>query len=154
MVVGEAGAGRGYFTIPMARRVGGAGAVYANDIDRSSLRSLSEKADREGLTNVHAVEGAVDDPLFPRRDLQLIVIVHAFHDFAQPVRWLVNAKKYLRPGGAVAIIDRDPTQGAPAHFWPASRIQGYADAASYETVKTLESVSRHLIIVVRPRPVP
>jgi len=152
MIVGEAGAGGGYFTLPMARRLGRAGAVYANDIDKTALRSLFERAELEGLTNVHVVEGAVDDPLFPRRDLQRIVIVHAFHDFAHPVRWLVNAKKYLRPGGVVAIVDRDPTQGAPTHFWPASRIQGYADMASYDTVKTLDSVSKHLIIVVRPRP--
>ena len=93
MIVGEAGAGDGYFTLPMARRVGAEGAVYANDISRRALTSLAENARREQLPNVHTVEGTVDDPLFPRTDLALVVVVHAFHDFSRPVDWLVNLKK-------------------------------------------------------------
>ena len=112
MIVGEAGAGDGYFTLPMARRVGPSGAVYANDISKRQLESLAASARRDGVANVHVVEGAVDDPMFPRQDLELVVVVHAFHDFSQPVEWLVNLKKYLRPGGSVAIIDVDPTRAA------------------------------------------
>jgi ubiquinone/menaquinone biosynthesis C-methylase UbiE len=152
MVIGEAGAGDGYFTLPMARRVGAAGAVYANDISRRALDSLASNARREKLDNVHIVEGDPDDPKFPRRDLELIVIVHAFHDFNHPVEWLRNARQYLRPGAAVAIIDRDPSQGAEAHFWPRERILGYAESAGFEMTKLVDDVSRHLIIVIKPRP--
>jgi ubiquinone/menaquinone biosynthesis C-methylase UbiE len=152
MVVGEAGAGDGYFTLPMARRVGPAGAVYANDISRRQLDSLAANARRDGLTNVHVVEGAVDDPLFPRKDLELVVVVHAFHDFSQPVEWLVNLKKYLRPGGVVAIVDVDPSQGdRDRHFWPRERILEYAAGAGYEKSKLVDDISRHLIIVLKPR---
>jgi ubiquinone/menaquinone biosynthesis C-methylase UbiE len=154
MIVGEAGAGDGYFTLPMARRVGtagAAGAVYANDIDASSLRKLAESAARDSLANVHTVTGTVDDPVFPRRDLQVIVVVHAFHDFSKPVEWLVNAKRYLRPGGTIAIIDRDPEQESPSHFWPASKILGYANSAGYETVRKVDCPTGHLIVVVRPK---
>ncbi len=123
MIVGEAGAGDGYFTLPMARRVGPAGAVYANDISKRALTSLAANATSEQLRNVHTVEGTIDDPRFPRQDLELVVVVHAFHDFSRPVEWLVNAKKYLRPGGTVAIIDIDPSQGSrDSHFWPRERI--------------------------------
>jgi ubiquinone/menaquinone biosynthesis C-methylase UbiE len=150
MVVGEAGAGDGYFTLPMARRVGAAGAVYANDISRRALDELQSNARRERLDNVHVVDGDTDDPRFPRRDLELVVIVHAFHDFSQPVEWLRNVAKYLRPGATVAIIDRDPAQGAEAHFWPRDRILGYAGKAGFEPVKVVDDISRHLIIVIRP----
>jgi ubiquinone/menaquinone biosynthesis C-methylase UbiE len=150
MVVGEAGAGDGYFTLPMARRVGAAGAVYANDISRRALDQLQSNARRERLDNVHTVEGATDDPRFPRRDLELVVIVHAFHDFSQPVEWLRNVKQYLRPGASVAVIDRDPSQGAETHFWPRERILGYAGKAGFEPVKVVDEISRHLIIVIRP----
>jgi tRNA A58 N-methylase Trm61 len=147
MVVGEAGAGDGYFTLPMARRVGPSGAVYANDISRRALDRLQAEARREQLDNIQIVEGEVDDPRFPRRDLQLIVIVHAFHDFTQPVEWLRNARKYLRPGAGVAIIDRDPAQGGERHFWPRERILRYA---GFAPVKVVDTISRHLIIVIKP----
>jgi ubiquinone/menaquinone biosynthesis C-methylase UbiE len=152
MIVGEAGAGEGYFTLPMARRVGSEGAVYANDISKRALASLAESARSEQLANVHTVEGAIDDPRFPRHDLELVVVVHAFHDFSRPVEWLVNAKKYLRPGGAVAIIDMDPSQGRrDNHFWTRERILEYAASAGYEKVKLVDDISKHLIIVLKPR---
>jgi ubiquinone/menaquinone biosynthesis C-methylase UbiE len=151
MTVGEAGAGDGYFTLPMARRVGAEGAVYANDISRRVLGQLESNARREKLDNIHVVEGDVDDPRFPRRDLELIVIVHAFHDFSQPVEWLRNARGYLRPGGRVAVIDRDPAQGGDGHFWPRERILRYADEADFVPVAVVDTVSRHLIIIIRPR---
>jgi SAM-dependent methyltransferase len=152
MIVGEAGAGDGYFTLPMARRVGPSGAVYANDISKRALTSLAASAASEQLGNVQTVEGTVDDPLFPRKDLELVVVVHAFHDFGRPVEWLVNAKKYLRPGGAVAIIDIDPRQGSrDSHFWPRERILEYAASAGFEKTKLVDDISKHLIIVLRPR---
>ena len=151
MVVGEAGAGDGYFTLPMARRVGPDGAVYANDISRRALDRLASNARREQLDNIHVVEGDVDDPRFPRRDLELVVIVHAFHDFTQPVEWLRNARKYLRPGATVAIIDRDPSQGGDRHFWPRERIVRHAEEAGFEPAKIVDEISRHLIIVLKPR---
>jgi ubiquinone/menaquinone biosynthesis C-methylase UbiE len=150
MVVGEAGAGDGYFTLPMARRVGPTGAVYANDISRRALDRLESNATREQLSNIHTVDGDIDDPRFPRRDLELIVVVHAFHDFSQPVEWLRNARKYLRPGATVAVIDRDPSQGGDSHFWPRERIVRYAEQAGFEPTKIVDSISRHLIIVLKP----
>jgi ubiquinone/menaquinone biosynthesis C-methylase UbiE len=151
MVVGEAGAGDGYFTLPMARRVGPTGLVYANDISTRALRSLEEHGARAGLTNIRSVLGDVDDPRFPQRDLQLVVVVHAFHDFSRPIEWLVNLKAYLRPGGTVAIIDRDPDQGAESHFWSRARIEGYATDAGYDLTLAADDISQHLILVFKPK---
>jgi len=152
MVVGEAGAGDGYFTLPLATRVGATGAVYANDISRRALSSLESRAKSERLANVQTVIGDVDDPRFPRHDLELIVVVHAFHDFDKPVEWLVNLKKYLRSGGRVAIIDRDPARGAESHFWPRDRIRGYAQDAGYDMITSADADTGHLIMVFTPRP--
>ena len=151
MVIGEAGAGDGYFTLPMARRVGADGVVIANDISRKSLRTLEERSAKEGLANVQTVVGEQADPLFPRRDLQLVVLVHAFHEFDRPVEWLVNVKKYLRPGASVAIIDRDPARGASSHFWPRERILKHADEAGYDLTSAPDGFSEHLVLVFRVR---
>jgi ubiquinone/menaquinone biosynthesis C-methylase UbiE len=151
MVVGEAGAGDGYFTIPMARRVGPSGSVIANDISARSLRSLAERSAREGLTNVTTVVGEVADPKFPRKDLQMVVVVHALHDFSRPAEWLTNLKKYLRPGATLAVIDRDPEQGGESHFWPRDRIIRYAREAGYEIIKGEFDISNHLILVFNVR---
>ncbi len=46
MVVGEVGAGRGRFTMQLARRVGPAGKILANDIDVDALEYLRERCQR------------------------------------------------------------------------------------------------------------
>jgi ubiquinone/menaquinone biosynthesis C-methylase UbiE len=149
MVVGEAGAGDGYFTFPMARRVGTTGIVLANDISKRALEALDRRRVSEHVANIQTVEGSVDDPLFPRRDLQVVVVVHAFHDFSSPVEWLVNLKKYLRPGASLVVIDRDPAQGAESHFWPKERIVGHAREAGYALTKAVDDISAHLILVFK-----
>ncbi len=153
MIVGEAGAGDGYFTFPLLARVGGKGAVYANDIDRSALARLRDRGEREGHSNVYTVVGDVDDALFPRKDLDMVVIVHALHDFSQPVAWMVNVKKYMRPGATLAIVEVDPERGNhDNHFWPRDRIVGYAREAGFDVVRITDDGDRHMFIVVRPRP--
>jgi ubiquinone/menaquinone biosynthesis C-methylase UbiE len=114
MRVGEAGAGRGYFTFPLARRVGARGVVFANDISTSSLDAIRERAEQEGLKNVQVVVGAVDDPLFPEKDLEMVVMVYVLHMLERPVPFLKNLHAYLRPGGALVIIERN-TAAERAH---------------------------------------
>lgn len=57
MVVGEAGAGRGYITLKLARRIGPTGRVYANDIDGSALEELLKRCrERHFLPRERLVE--------------------------------------------------------------------------------------------------
>ena len=97
MIVGEAGAGDGFLTFFLSSRVGPSGHVYANDIDPNSLDRLNERKRREGADNITTVLGKVDDPLFPAKNLDLVTMIWAFHDFTDRVAWLKNARKYLKP---------------------------------------------------------
>ena len=107
MVIGEVGAGSGYFTFHLARRVGESGKVFANDISRRALNSLERRMEREGINTIATIVGEVDDPLLPQ-DLDMVFIVNAFHDIAHQVALLNSLAPSLKPGAAVVIIDRDP----------------------------------------------
>ncbi|MFC2119053.1 class I SAM-dependent methyltransferase [Bacteroidota bacterium] len=107
MKVGEAGAGDGYLTFYLSERVGKNGKVYANDISNRALRSIRNKCETENINNIETVMGDIDDPLFPDKSLDLVVMVHSFHDFTQPVKWLENVKVYLKKDAKLVIIDRD-----------------------------------------------
>ncbi len=117
MRVGEAGAGRGYFTFPLARRVGPGGVVYANDISTSSLDVIRERADREGLKNIKIVVGAAEDPLFPERSLDMVVMVYVLHEVERQVLFLKNLRSYLKPGASLVIIEGN-TAGGSTHTPP------------------------------------
>jgi ubiquinone/menaquinone biosynthesis C-methylase UbiE len=107
MIIGEIGAGHGYFTFKLSERVGESGKIYANDISRSALKYLSDRCKREGVTNIETVIGEVEDPLLPK-DLDMVFIVNAFHDLTRPVELLNNLSLSLKPKAPVVILDRDP----------------------------------------------
>ena len=65
-VVADIGAGSGWFTIRLARRVGPQGLVYAEDVQKEMINAISRRVSREGLANVRPVLGLKNDPRLPR----------------------------------------------------------------------------------------
>lgn len=110
MVIGEVGAGRGRYTVYLARGVGETGKIYANDINPKSLEYLRLRCQNEGLHNVETVLGEVDDPLFPKGALDMAFMVLTYHHLAKPVGLLKNLIRSLKPGAQIVIIDPDPVR--------------------------------------------
>ena len=55
--VADIGAGAGWFTMRLARRVGPNGVVYASDVQREMLDVIRRRVAREGLRNVRLLLG-------------------------------------------------------------------------------------------------
>jgi len=154
MVVGEAGASYGYFTFKMSKRVGDRGTVYANDIDPAALQLIEGTSRTERITNIRTVLGAVDDPRFPRNNLDMVVVFDCLFEFEQPARWMRNTRKYLKPGRTLVIVDPDPSKfGTPEHFLSRTTIQEYARESGFAVVRVEDAfLKSHLIIVLQPVP--
>jgi len=136
MIIGEGGAGGGYFTFKLARRVGPEGLVYANDIDRSSLDSIQRQCRQEQISNISTILGEVDDPLFPEGELDMVFMIAAFHDFARPVAWLNNVKPSLKPDALLVIVEKDPEKiGNSSHHMTKNEILSTVRKADFELVK-------------------
>src|SRR5580700_11093471 len=61
MTVADVGAGTGYMSLRMARRVGPTGKVYANDLQPEMLRRLRQNAAKAGITYIETVQGEEAD---------------------------------------------------------------------------------------------
>jgi SAM-dependent methyltransferase len=105
MVIGEIGAGRGRFTVYMAREVGQSGKIYANDIDEKALSYLKGRAVRQGFKNIEVITGRQDDPRFQDNSLDMAVMVLVYHMLESPDNLLINIKSGLKPGANLVIID-------------------------------------------------
>ena len=111
MTVADLGAGAGYYTIRLARRVGPTGQVLAEDVVPAYLWKLQQRVEREHLSNVTLALGEPHDPRLPFRSVDLVLMVHMYHEVAQPYGLLFNLLPALRPGARVAVIDLDqPTE--------------------------------------------
>ncbi|MFI5177247.1 MAG: class I SAM-dependent methyltransferase [Vicinamibacterales bacterium] len=105
--VADLGAGGGWFTTRLARRVGPNGIVYAEDIQREMIESIRRRVDREGLKNVETRLGTADDPQLPP-NLQAILIVDTYPQFRDPVQVLRHVGAALAASGRLGIIDFKP----------------------------------------------
>ena len=105
--VADVGAGSGWFTVRAARRVGEGGKVFAVDINPEAIRYIENRAQKENLHNVSAVQGREDDPTLPAAQVDAVLLLKTYHEVAKPVTLLKNLKPALRPGAKVGIIDRN-----------------------------------------------
>jgi len=103
--VADIGAGGGWFTVRLARRVGQNGKVYAEDVQTQMIDSIRRRVAELGLTNVvTTVLGRPDDPNMPP-GLNAVLIVDTYPQFPDPVKVLRHLKEALLPNGLLGIVD-------------------------------------------------
>lgn len=105
--VADLGAGGGYFTTRLARAVGAEGRVYAVDVNPISLRELREALPKD-LTNIEIVRAEEDDPKLPAGQLDAVLVVNAYHEFAEYAAVLRRVREALKPGGRLVLIEPAP----------------------------------------------
>jgi ubiquinone/menaquinone biosynthesis C-methylase UbiE len=112
-VVADIGAGSGWFTIRLARRVGPNGLVYAQDVQQLALAATTRRVQREGLRNVRPILGSEKDPRLPPGTADAVLIVDAYHEIEDGVAFLANAAKGLKPHGRIGVVDFRLEGGGP-----------------------------------------
>lgn len=151
MVIGEIGAGGGYFTFWLARGVGETGKVYANDIDGSALRSIERKRASEGVANIETVLGTVEDPRLPPGALDMVFMVNSFHDLERPVELLANLLPSLKPDGTVVIMDRDRDRAGDRHFLTRAQVEEIVGRSVFEIVRVETFLRYHNLYILEAR---
>ena len=104
-VVADIGAGSGWFTIRLARRVGPRGLVYAEDVQKEMINAISRRVIREGLSNVRYVLGVGNDPKLPPNAFDAILVVDAYHEVEDRVAMLSGLARALKPQGRIGVVD-------------------------------------------------
>ncbi|WP_419826260.1 class I SAM-dependent methyltransferase [Sphingomonas sp.] len=156
MTVADIGAGEGYYTIRLAARVGEDGRVLAEDIIPAYRDELAERASRERLDNVSVRLGEASDPRLPPGSFDRVLMVHMYHEIAQPYAFLWNLRPSLKPDGRVIVVDADrPTD---RHGTPPALLACEFEAVGYRRVAhaAMPSAGGYLAAfeAVGPRPAP
>ena len=112
-VVADVGAGAGWFTIQLARRVGPNGHVYSQDIQRQMLEATRRRVGREGLQNVETRLATEKDPNLPAGTLDAILVVDTYPEVPDRVTFLRNLARALKAGGRIGIVNYKPGGGGP-----------------------------------------
>jgi SAM-dependent methyltransferase len=156
MVVGDIGAGAGYHTVRLSELVGPSGTVFAQDVREDYLAGLAKRVQLLKLTNVTIVLGEPHDPRLPAATLDAAILVHMYHEIAQPYAFLYNLVPALKRGARVGVVDLDrPT---PQHGTPPELLRCELAAVGYRELSfhMLTGDAGYLAIfeppIERPRP--
>lgn len=101
----DIGCGPGYFTIPMARRVGKEGRVYAIDLQPEMLALVKKAAIKAGVENrVHAVTARTETLNFPEK-VDFALAFWAAHEVPDQLNFYREVAGMLKPGGRFLLIE-------------------------------------------------
>ena len=107
----DIGAGTGFFSFPMSEMVT-EGKVFAVDIQNEMLDIIRKRMKKRGTTNVVPTLGTIQDTKLPAGEVDLVLMVDAYHEFSHPREMMLSIVKGLRKGGRVVLIEyreEDPT---------------------------------------------
>ncbi len=156
MVVADGGAGTGYMTLKMAKRVGPSGKVYAEDVQPEMLRRLRANAEAAQLTNIQTILGGEADPKLPPNALDLILLVDVYHEFSQPQRMLRRMREALKPDGRLVLLEyrkEDPSIPIrPEHKMSVAEVKLEVEAEGFHLDQVLETLPRqHILILTKTK---
>lgn len=170
MTVAEIGAGKGRWTVEMARLVGPSGRVYSTELNPERLDQIREAVREAGLSNVEIVAGSTGSTSLPADCCDAIFMRTVYHHFTQPHAMNRDLHRALREGGAIGIVDFEPTglwqwafrlrrripEGVPSdrggHGIPIGLVEEELQAAGFVPDRRVPGWSRGLFLVTARKP--
>lgn len=150
--VADLGAGTGYFSVRIARLVP-EGKVFSADIAPDMIRHLRERAHRENLGALVAVQASAESANLPE-PVDLVIVVDTYHHIDNRIEYFSRLKASLRPNARLAIVDfkADSPEGPPPeHRIPPERVTSELEAAGYTAVAAHQFLPRQYFLVFQAR---
>jgi predicted methyltransferase len=150
--VADIGAGSGWFTIRLARRVGPKGVVYAQDVQRQMLEATRRRVQREGLANVETRLGTGTSPNLPAAALDAVLVVDTYPEVDDRVVFLRNLAAALKPAGRLGIVNYKPGLGGPGPDEgrvESASVEADAGAAGLRVIARLDLPYQYVLVLAR-----
>lgn len=101
----DVGCGMGYFTLTLARLVGGRGAVIAADLQTQMLAGLRRRAERAGLLDVIQLVQSTPERIGIPKPLDFALAFWMLHEVRRPEAFLGEIFTVLKSGGSLLIVE-------------------------------------------------
>jgi len=147
----DVGCGDGFFTILAARKVGKGGSAFAVDMDAAAIERLNRKTAENNLSNVKAIVGRAEDTVFCEKCADIVFYSIVLHDFLNPAKVLLNAKRMLKSPGRLIDLDwkkKQTSQGPPVEIrFSEKQAQKLIEAAGFRVESVKDAGYSHYVII-------
>ncbi len=150
--VADIGCGTGAYTIALSREVGEVGQVYAVDVHRDMLHTLSNNCARFSIQNVDVVWADIEKgtPL-EKYSLDACVLSNVLFQLEEHGKALRNIHMLLKPEGQLLVVDWSQSHAGagphPAHVISEARAEELAQENGFRIIKRLPAGSYHYAFI-------
>jgi ubiquinone/menaquinone biosynthesis C-methylase UbiE len=153
--VADVGAGAGYHSIRLARKVGPKGTVYATDVQPEMLRMLRDNARAARVTNIKPIRCTQADTGLPEAAIDLVLMVDVYHECSDPEATLQGLRAALKPRGRLVLVEfrgEDPEVPIkPEHKMTLEQVRQEVEPQGFTFKESLEFLPwQHVIIFEKP----
>lgn len=103
--IADVGSSDGFYTLRIAKAVAPSGKAYAIDIEKKSLDTLRERAQKDAVSNVEIILSEPADPKLPAGALDAVLIRNAYHEMVAYREILTGVMSGLKPGGLLVVSE-------------------------------------------------
>jgi ubiquinone/menaquinone biosynthesis C-methylase UbiE len=153
--VADIGAGAGYTSLRLSKRVGPDGKVLATDVQPQMLTMLVENAKAAGVKNIQPIRSTQTETRLPDGAVDLALMVDVYHEASDPEALLQGLKKALKPGGRLVFVEfrgEDPDVPIrPEHKMTLAQVKKEVEPQGFRFKESLEFLPwQHIIIFEKP----
>lgn len=154
MKVADVGAGTGFMTIPLAKKVGRHGFVIATDLQPAMLDQIHNRHDLPD--NVYTILSTAYQSGLTANTFDLILLVDVYHEAPRPDLLLKDLKSALKSTGRLVLVEyRKEDPRVPIHKdhkMTSVQIQRELHANGFRLIQQFEHLPwQHLLIFQKAR---
>jgi ArsR family transcriptional regulator len=146
LVIADLGSGEGLLSELLARR---AKKVIAVDNSEKMVAFGANKAKKNGLKNLEFRLGDLENPPIEPDSIDLVILSQALHHAADPALALQSARKILRPGGQLWLLDLTKHKFDRARELYGDRWLGFAESDLHHWLETAGFKKIEISVVAR-----
>ncbi len=149
-LVADIGAGTGYFSVRIAKRVP-EGKVFAADLESDMVSYLAERAKRENLNNIIPVQASAESANLPE-PVDVALFVDAYHHIGNRVDYFTKLNNSLKANGRLVLVDfrmdaSDADAPPKEHRVSIEKVTEELKAAGYKLTESHDFLPRQYFIV-------
>jgi len=108
ITVADFGCGTGYFSIPIAKKIGKEGVVYSLDIVPQKLEAVASQAKTQGITNIITKRANLENEEGSKlgaESIDWVIMKDVLFQNKKKSNMFKEAKRVLKPGGKILIVE-------------------------------------------------